>query len=83
MRSNKQRVFLAARKRNLTTKQTRNLLKDNSAPPTRSEKPTERSYRRIPTMEEDVFLPSKDRRDISADLADSIINQLNTKETRQ
>ena len=80
--NNKQRVVIAARKRGFTVEQTRNLLRAASAPPTRSEKPADRIHRRIPTMEEDVFISSKDRRDISADLADSIINQLNIKENR-
>ncbi len=79
--NNKQRVFIAASKRGYTVEQTRILLRAASAPPTRSEKPADRIHRRIPTMEEDVFLPTKDRRDISADLANSIIN--NIEETNQ
>ena len=77
--NNKQRVFIAAFKRGYTAEQTRNLLRAASAPPTRSEKPADRIHRRIPTMEEDVFLPSKDRRDISADMADFLINNIKEK----
>ena len=77
--NNKQRVVIAARKRGFTVEQTRNLLRAASAPPTRSEKPVDRIHRRIPAMEEDVFISSKDRRDISADMADFLINNIKEK----
>ena len=77
--NNKQRVFIAAHKRGYTVDETRNLLRAASAPPTRSEKPVEGTYKKVPTMDEDIFLPSKDRRDISADLANCLINQIEEK----
>ena len=79
MKSNKQRVFLAARRRGYTTSAVQAMLHEAGAPPSRSERRTDRGYRMVPMWDQEIgpvrvpMVSDRDRRDIPAEMADEMI----------
>lgn len=80
MRSNKQRVCIAARKRGLSTDETRRLFRVFGCPPTVAEVPYTIGtiWLRNVWGEMVPFSDNKDRRDISRPMADALIRELDS-----
>ena len=89
MKSNKQRVFLAARRRGYTAAQVNAMLHAAGAPPSRSECRADRGHRMVPMYDQEIgpvrvpMVSGRDRRDIPAEMADELIRRLMAEELKE